>query len=106
MKNFSEATDIRSKLNLNLILELASPHEVTINQKSWHSGQLDLVLDLCEPIEIKLYAGSILPVTLLSIDGHDLANYHWTQQTDHWILAIHPTFYAWFHQVSAQGWIA
>jgi len=128
MKNFYEATDIKSNLKLKLILELNAigicPCQITINNHLEIYGGLvgnTIIikeLPLTDPIRIKIDIDRIHPQAIeilrLAIDDHEILPIYqhiatpptnYLDFTGSWMLEI-PNFYAWHHKITGQGWIA
>jgi hypothetical protein len=128
MKNFSEATAIKSKLYFPVELML-SPIEqcvcvALINNTVVHDGLLTgpksiLVNNITVdgPIDIKIIITRQHPESVevgIRIDGRDIIPIYQhlaKPQTNYlnfngeWQLSI-PNFYTWYHTVTGQGWIA
>jgi hypothetical protein len=105
MKNFLEATVTKAELRLELELALSEPAEITLNQHTTLGKELHEFLPLTDPILLKIVGQDHIALTKLSIDGHDIPNYHWHQTAGVWTLEI-PSFYPWLHDITGQGWIA
>ena len=128
MKNFSEATAIKSDLKLKLVLDLKAvdvcPCQIFINDHlEVYSGLVGTntflkELPLTDPICIKIIVDRIHPQAIeilkLSIDGYEILPKHLNQAnpptnyldfTGTWIFEI-TNFYPWYHDITGQGWIA
>ena len=127
MKNFYEATVIKSDLKLKMVLELKAigicPCQIFINDNLEFYGGLVgnntfiKELPLTDPIHIKITVDRTHPQAIeilnLSIDGYGiLPVYQHTANppTDYldfsgnWTIEI-PNFYPWYHEITGQGWI-
>lgn len=127
MKNFLEATDIKTKLTPTIELMLSPVGQCVcvamINNSIVHDGLLDshksiLVKGhtLDGPIEIKIVTTRQHPEAVevkVIIDGHDIIPKYQHLATPptayldfngEWTLKI-PNFYPWYHEITGQGWI-
>lgn len=128
MKNFLEATDIKSKLTPDIELML-TPNEqcvcvAQINGRVVHDGLLDSYKSILVkgysidgPIDINIVTTRVHPEAVqvkVVIDGLEIIPKYQhlaTPPTDYldfngqWSLHI-PNFYPWYHTVTGQGWIA
>jgi hypothetical protein len=129
MKNFSEATVIKSDLMLDVNLVI-SPRggeaycEIELNQKLLFAGlvsektNLNAKIPLCDPLYLKFFVKRTHPqaihIDLLTVDGREVLPLYLNQTspptsyldfTGHWVLSI-PNFYTWYHEITGQGWIA
>lgn len=127
MKNFYEATVIKPKLKLTVILTL-NPNEqcvcvALVNGEVVHDGLLtgpkaiNCLVSNNNPIEIKVIMTRQHPeavavgVTVDNLPIIPLYQQYASPPTDYidyngeWTLLI-PNFYPWYHTVTGQGWIA
>ena len=129
MKNFSEATVIKSKLMLDVNLVI-SPMcgdtycQIELNQKVLFVGlvsektNLNIEVPLCAPLHFKFFVERTHPqaihIDLLAVDGREVLPLYLNQAspptsyldfTGIWELSI-PSFYPWYHEITGQGWIA
>lgn len=128
MKNFSEATAIKSTLNLKMVLDLKAigicPCQITINDQLEVFGGLVgnntfiKEIPLTDPIEVKITVDRQHPqaieIVRLTIDGYEIMPIYldhadpptnYLDFTGIWSLKI-PNFYPWYHTITGQGWIA
>jgi hypothetical protein len=126
MKNFSEATDIKSTLKLDIVLR-ARPvgtvkSQIRINGLIWTTDISDSEqlfrheVALTDPIDIQIQIQRTHPEALeveLEIDGisvlpmyQHLANPPtcYIDNNSVWTYYI-PNFYPWLHKITGQGWI-
>ena len=128
MKNFSEATIIRSELDLHISMILAPVAgcncTVMVNRVILHQGNLSypITLDshvaLIDEIIIEIAVQNrqhpqAVIVSDIRIDGYEimpkyqsLANppTNYLDKNGTWTLLI-PSFYPWLHEQTGQGWI-
>ena len=127
MKNFSEATAIKSDLKLKIVLELKAvdvcPCQIKINDELIYFG--DLIgtnmfihhIGLCSPIDIQMmldrHHPQAIEITSLKIDDIQILPLYrhlatpptnYLDFTGSWSLKI-PNFYPWLHEITGQGWI-
>ena len=128
MKNFLEATAIKSnlKLDIKIILEPvagAVPCMVKISKAKVYEGMLDHPeeilhqISLTDAIDISIQINRQHPdavIVTVVIDGYEIIplylNYatpptNYIDSNDIWTFKI-PNFYTWLHEVTGQGWIA
>jgi hypothetical protein len=129
MKNFSEATGIKSDLMLDVSLAIspmcgATYCQIELNQKLLFAGLvskktiLNSEVPLCDPLHFKFFVERTHPraiqIDLLTVDGKEvlpLYMHHaspptsYLDFTGHWELSI-PNFYPWYHEITGQGWVA
>lgn len=127
MKNFYEATVIRPKLKLKMVLDLEAvgscPCQILINNQSEFQGNLvgknTFVkhLNLSDNVNIQIIVNRQHPqaiqITSLKIDDHEIIPLYLNQSdpptnyidfTGIWTLKI-TNFYSWLHEINGQGWI-
>jgi hypothetical protein len=127
MKNFSEATVIKSDLKLKVVLELKAvdtcPCQIKINDELIYFG--DLIgtnifishIGLCSPINVQMmidrHHPQAIEITSLKIDDNQILPLYqhlatpptnYLDFTGSWIFNV-PNFYPWFHEITGQGWI-
>jgi hypothetical protein len=129
MKNFSEATVIKSDLMLDVNLVLspmggATYCQIELNQKVLFVGLvsekiiLNAKVPLCDPLHFKFFVERTHPqaihIDLLTVDSREVLPLYrqhaspptsYLDFTGHWELSI-PNFYTWYHEITGQGWIA
>jgi hypothetical protein len=128
MKNFLEATVIKTDLKLKMVLELKAigvcPCQIKINDQLKFYG--DLVgenmfieyLELTEPIDIQITIDRQHPqaveILCMKIDDYEILPIYQHQATPPtnylnvsgtWTFKI-SSFYPWLHAITGQGWIA
>ncbi len=127
MKNFYEATVIKSTLRLNMVLELKAinicPCKIWINdQLEYYGGlvgtnvftkELGLTAPISIVIEVNRQHPQAVEILTLSIDGYEILPVYQhraippTNYLDFsgvWTIEI-PNFYLWYHEITGQGWI-
>jgi len=128
MKNFSEATVIKSNLVLYVNLAISPMGgdtycQIELNQKVLFVGlvsektNLNAEVPLCDPLNFKFFVERTHPqaiqIDMLTVDGMEvlpLYRHHaspptsYLDFTGHWELSI-PNFYPWYHEITGQGWI-
>lgn len=127
MKNFSEATAIKSTLTSVIELMLTPVEQCVcvalVNDRVVHDGLLDSYKSISVegypidgPVEIKIITTRVHPEAVkvgVVIDGLEIIpKYQHLAQppTDYldfngeWTLKI-PNFYPWYHEITGQGWI-
>lgn len=128
MKNFSEATAIKSTLKLKMVLDLKAigicPCQIKINDQLEFYGDLvgnntfirHLALD--DPFKLEIIVDrqdyQAVEIVSLTIDnhvimplylGHASPPTNYLDFTGSWSLKI-SNFYPWIHEITGQGWIA
>lgn len=126
MKNFSEATDIKSTLKLDIVLRVKPVgtvrSQIRINRVIWTTDISDSEqlfrheVALTDPIDIQIQIQRTHPEALeveLEIDGINvlpmyqyLANPPTCYIDNNSVWTYHiPNFYPWLHEITGQGWI-
>jgi len=127
MKNFSEATAIKSTLQLKMVLDLKAidicPCQIKINDQLEFYGdlvgnntiikhlvlddpfKLEIIVDRQDPqaveiVSLKIDDYEIMPLYL----GHSSPPTNYIDFTGNWTFKI-PNFYPWLHEITGQGWI-
>lgn len=134
MKNFSNATDIKSLLTLKCCLGVKRHYgdvccvikinnepasgdtlgetEITEDREIWFSVSLDQPIDISIQLLNRQHPNAL--ELSLTVNGHEvlpLYQHLANPQTNYidfnqlWELKI-PNFYSWYHTASGQGWIA
>jgi len=125
MKNFSDITAINTDRQLHVRLEivthLGAEFRMRINGHLVTDSVTEINLDLFSPIHIRSmttnlpYAGSAVEIVSLTVNGlsvlPDYMEYArpatlWLNTLDDWEYHIDSPFYAWYHNVSGQGFVA
>lgn len=110
MKTFSDLLDIDTDHLLTVQVTLRQHGQVaykfTINGINTVNAKLSLFDNIqleCRVLEVEAGAGvEILQVT---VNGIDIMQSSYLNEVSVWQVNIPAPFYAWYHQISGQGWL-
>lgn len=128
MKTFYEATDIKSKLKLDISIKLTPVDYcnclVKVNKQIlWDAVMINsrtfvTSVGLTNPINFSIFVTRHHPQAIniedISIDGYSIIPLYqhyaipitsYVDFNGEWKLQI-PNFYPWYHEITGQGWIA
>jgi hypothetical protein len=128
MKNFSDATAIKSQLKLDITLEIeiisVCDCSIKFNEELLHNGLISspinytTQLGLLDSIELMIdlkdrQHPQAVAIRKFAVDGQEILPLYQhlaSPPTDYidfsgsWALKI-PNFYPWYHEITGQGWI-